>query len=88
MKLLLIVVDDKCTSTLVWREGAVTYAGGFHIKRIGFWLYYPRGNLTIEIVGDAIDAVCQIHSDLLGSSWNPLDTDHTFYLMISLGGRK
>ena len=23
----------------------------------------------------------KIHSDLLGLSWNPLDMDHTFYLM-------
>ena len=53
---------------LHWFEegGAVTYAGGFCIKRIGFWLDYLRGNLTIAIVGDAIDAVFQIHSDLLG----------------------
>ena len=51
-----------------FEEGeTVTYASGFHIKRIRFWLDYPRGNLTIEIVGDAIDAISQIHSDLLGS---------------------
>ena len=75
---------------LHWFEegGAVTYTGGFCIKIIGFWLDYPRGNLTIEIVGDAIDAICHIHSDLLGSSWNPLDMVHTFYLMVFLGGRK
>ena len=66
---------------LHWFEegGAVTYTGGFCIKRIRFWLDYPMGNLTIEIVGDAIDAICQIHSDLLGLSWNLLDIDHTFY---------
>ena len=54
---------------LHWFEegGDVTYAGGFCIKRIGFWLDYPRGNLTIAIVGDAIDAISWIHSDLLGS---------------------
>ena len=75
-----------------WFEegGAVTYTGGFCIKRIGFWLDYPRGNLTIEIVGDAIDAICQTHSDLLGLSWNLLDRDHTFYLIFwgGVGGRK
>ena len=59
--------------------GAVTYTGSFHIKRNGLWLDYPRGNLTIEIAGNAIDAVSQIHSDLLGQlSWDPLHTDHTF----------
>ena len=54
---------------LHWFEegGAITYASGFCIKIIEFWLDYPRGNLKIEIVGDAIDAMCQIHNDLLGS---------------------
>ena len=79
---------------LHWFEegGAVTYTGGFCIKRIGFWLDYQRGNLTIEIVGYAIDAISQIHSDLLG--WVELESpSHGSYFLINgffffFGGRK
>ena len=52
-----------------------------HIKN---WILVglSKGQFDIEIIVDACDAICQIHSDLLGLSWNPLDTDHTIYLMI------
>ena len=78
---------------LHWFEegGSVTYAGGFCIKRIGFWLDYPRGNLTIEIARDAIDAISQIHSDLLGSVKLESPSYGSYFLFnifFSFGGRK